>query len=433
MKKHFWQTLFCILAIVSYIAGSCINPGVLADTYHPSHLAILESLSQKAQQQSTVSVSDFTDVMPTDWFYPYVDALCSDGIVKGVSSTSFAPQSTFSHAEACAVITRYLGLESEAKSRQAVLASNGKNGHAEWYSGYIQLLYEAKILREGTGLFTADANGLCDIDTSFAVSPIKRYEFADMISRSFELDEGPIKAKNTYYETGGRGHEFISSGFYSKDSVNSYASVIADYESIPEEYRQNVLKAYSNGIFCGDENALFNPQNNLTRAEMAKVIATTTDFSLRTWAKNPEGTASLSSADFETDASQNTYISKKTSRSILEKVSNDIYISNGGLAYTRSYVPPAGYCADMYVYSVNGSGNCTLIGQSTLHSPEKTSGRDIFSWYGTSARVLIVLRNLTESSRPEAVMELNLSSTSITDINFCEYAPVGIEEEAQTV
>ncbi len=433
MKRNFRQRLFCILAIVSYIAGSCTSPGVLADTYHPSHLEILEGLSQKSQEQKEVSVSDFTDVLPTDWFYPYVDALSSDGIVKGVSSASFAPQNTFSYAEACAVITRYLGLESEAKSRQGILALSGKTGHAEWYSGYIQLLYEAQILRESTGLFTADANGLCDIDTSFAISPIKRYEFADMISRSFELDESPIKAKNTYFETGGRGHEFISSGFYNEDSVNSYASVIADYESIPEEYRQNVLKAYSNGIFCGDENALFNPQNNLTRAEMAKVIATTTDFSLRTWAENPNGTMFLTDSDYETDESSNKYLSKNTSKRILEEISNDIYISNGGLSYTRSYVPPAGYCADVYVYSVNGSGNCTLIGQSTLHSPEKTSGKDIFAWYGDAGKVLIVLRNLTESSRADAVMELNLSSTGIADINFCEYAPVGIEKEAQTV
>jgi len=433
MKRNFRQKLFCILAIVSYIAGSCITPGVLADTYHPSHLEILEGLSKKSQEQKEVSVSDFTDVLPTDWFYPYVDALCSDGIIKGVSDTSFAPQSTFSYAEACAVITRYLGLESEAKSRQAILAASGKTGHAEWYSGYIQLLYEAQILRDGTELFTADENRLCDIDTSVATSPIKRYEFADMISRSFELDESPIKAKNTYYETGGKGHEFISSGFYSDEIVGSYAEIISDYESIPDEYRKSVLKSYSNGIFCGDANGLFNPQSNLTRAEMAKVIATTTDFSLRTWAENANGTAFLSQSDYEKDGLGNTFLSKTASQKILEKVSNDIYISNGGLAYTRSSITPSGYCADVYVYSVNGSGNCTLIGQSTLHSPEKTSGRDIFAWYGNSGKVLVVLRNLTENSRPEAVMELGLSSTSITNVNFGEYAPVTIEKEAQTV
>jgi hypothetical protein len=57
---------------------------------------------------------------------------------------------------------------------------------------------------------------------------------------------------------------------------------IADFDEIPQNSREKVLKAYYNGIFNGDAEGRFNPNNNLTRAEMAKVLATIKDFSLRT-------------------------------------------------------------------------------------------------------------------------------------------------------
>ena len=429
MQKHIKRNIICTLAICSYIAGTCIGGGVLADKYHPSHLEILESLSAKNKGNS-IRVEDFTDVSKNDWFYPYIAFLCEDVIVKGVSDTSFAPSKTFSFAESCAVITRYLGLETEAKQKQSILAQNSKAGHAEWYSGYIQLLYEMSILRSGTEFFTPDENGLCDIDTSVAVSPIKRYEFADMVSRSFELTQSKTKPRNGFFEISGNAREFIANGFYDNTAVSSYENVIKDFSDIPEAYRENVCKAYYNGLFCGNQFGQFLPGTNLTRGEMAKVIATVTDFSLRSWAENKDGIKQLSKSDFDTDASGNTYIKRASSGSILKSIAADITVQNGDISYIRKSTVPSGYSADIYVYSSHAGKPCSLIAENSLHNESKNGGKDIFAWFGDSGKVLIVLRNLAEGSRPEAVMEMVLNKSGVTETNLSEYKPVAFEKES---
>ena len=63
--------------------------------------------------------------------------------------------------------------------------------------------------------------------------------------------------------------------------MEKYAAEIADYWYIPEEARWDVLKAYYNGIFNGDEMGNFNPGSALTRAEMSKVVAVISDPSMR--------------------------------------------------------------------------------------------------------------------------------------------------------
>ena len=51
------------------------------------------------------SVTAFTDVAADSWYYPYVSGLTESGVIKGITDTSFAPNGTFTVAEAAAVIT----------------------------------------------------------------------------------------------------------------------------------------------------------------------------------------------------------------------------------------------------------------------------------------------------------------------------------------
>ena len=424
MVNQIRKTIFCIFASLFYVLGTISRGGVLADNVTSSHLDVLNILSEKAQNEAKPSATSFQDVSSKDWFFPYIDVLTKKGIIKGVSQTEFAPQNTFSYAEACTVIVRYLGLEKEATDTRQNLIQKEKAYSSQWYSGFIQLLYEMNIIDEKYSFISPDKNGLCDIDASLAVQPIKRHEFCDMISRSFELSNSPIKAKNVYFEIGGNASEFISSGFYDNSIVQSYKNVISDFELIPEHTRKSVLKAYSNGIFCGNQFGEFLPENLLTRAEMAKVIAVTCDFSLRTWAENQEGMTFLDQSDFETDASGNTYIKKESAKQILQSTLLDISFFNGDLTYNRVYTSPQGYSTDVYVYTSHGGKEInTLIGENSLHTQTKTNGNDIFCWYGNSGKVLIILRNLSQNSRVEAILEANLSKDGITDTNFAVYPP----------
>jgi hypothetical protein len=160
---------------------------------------------------------------------------------------------------------------------------------------------------------------------------------------------------------------------------------------------------------------------------MAKVIATATDFSLRSWAKNQNGIKILPDSDFEKDKSGNTYIKKSTSNVILESIAKDITAKNGDISYTRKSTVPKGYSADVYVYSSHAGKPCYLIAENSLHHESKNGGKDIFAWYGDSGKVLIVLRNIAQGSRPEAVMEMVLNKSGVTETNFSEYKPQPIE------
>ena len=50
----------------------------------------------------------FTDVKESDWFYPYVKKLYEKGLIKGVTSTTIAPNKTMTRAEVFALLCRAL-------------------------------------------------------------------------------------------------------------------------------------------------------------------------------------------------------------------------------------------------------------------------------------------------------------------------------------
>jgi len=54
-------------------------------------------------QQSSLP---FQDVSPSSWFYPYVRAVYLEGIMQGISASTFAPHDTFSRAQILATLFR---------------------------------------------------------------------------------------------------------------------------------------------------------------------------------------------------------------------------------------------------------------------------------------------------------------------------------------
>ena len=57
-----------------------------------------------------------------------------------------------------------------------------------------------------------------------------------------------------------------------EDNFEKYFSQITDINSIPNEQRMNIVKAYAKGIITGYEDKSFKPQNKMTRGEGAVVI-----------------------------------------------------------------------------------------------------------------------------------------------------------------
>jgi len=391
------------------IYSLCAAAGFLSSVFIPCYSAVGEHFSapelvySSAVAEVIPSASDFSDVDSAAWYYPYVDLLVKKSIVNGTSDTTYTPDGTFTVAECAAVVTRYLGLEKHAADRRNQMVFAGIPGSEHWYSGYIQTLADAGIINAAEyGAALADGYVSAPADEIFS-RPIKRYEFADLITRSFELDTTLLTAKNLYPEVCTNGNSFIIGAKYD-DTVWSYAAEISDFYSIPEAYRTNVLKAYYNGIFNGDALGNFNPEANLTRSEMAKVIAVITDRSLRkrTEYRNVSELYRITEDKFITDGWGEKTLDRNTGCLLLHEASWNMASTFDGTSTSLTYTPgifPENYGVEVRVYTYT-AGKYSLCAQSLVNGgPISCTGSDM--------RVIFTLRNL-ENAKIEGALRADI-------------------------
>lgn len=344
----------------------------------------------------------FEDVSDNDWFSPYVKYLSENAIVNGMTPTQFVPQGTFTVAESAAVITRYLGLESEAEERRRAMLTLGVPGAEEWFSGYVQLMYEAGIIDVEKFGCTVVGSSVSIVEPDKLRQPVKRCEFATFVMRSFETDGTQFTVDKN----------FITGGEYDEAKLSLYIPYIGDYADIPTGYDYYVLKAYHNGIFEGDNLGNFNPNNNLTRAEMAKVTATVIDSGLRTYIDVSEGSNVLG---------DDSYVIKKGSKLLKNEASEQILLAeaggislvNGMVGYTPVNKIPSGYSVAVRHYTSVGDYDKELACvASSAYNASVSAGDTLF---------LI----LTDTVTGEAVdaYQIKFLSDGITQNEFCRYNP----------
>ncbi len=386
--------LFCIACtvLISLIAGYAYADNAVVD------MSKTQAYIKPNNEKSGISVKDFTDVSESAWYYQYVKFLVETGVIKGTSAASFSPGGTFTVAESSAVIARYLGLERLANDYKYLLVQTGCKGAEKWYSGYLQVLYNAGIIDADKYGITVQNNFVNLTDESAVERPVKRYEFCNFITKSFELDKTEIISQSSYHEIQGHGHEFITGGAYDKDSYLAYEKYISDFEKIPETSRENVLKAYYNGIFNGDEYGNFNPENNLTRAEMSKVISVITDNSKRTRIETRTLPKWSEKNDlyFISDGWKEKTFPRYIGYYALEEYTKniDVKVQKTGisLSYVHKNIAPENYYAEVIFYEKNGNaykeierlGGYTESFQNTPYSVNVS---------GSEIQVLFLLRN----------------------------------------
>ena len=342
------------------------------------------------EKKVEISAAKFEDVDEESWYFPYVDMLVKNGIINGISDTEYAPTGTFNAAECAAVITRYLGLEEYASERKKQLEKEGIAGAENWYSGYVQTLFDTGIISEGQfGTETKDGYVIINSVEEFS-RPLKRYEFAVMITNSFDIDTDIVSAKNLYPEINANGNNFIVGGKYD-GTVEWYANKINDYWYIHDEYQWAVLQAYYNGIFNGDENGNFNPGAHLTRAEMSKVVAVIKDPSMRVREEYRELSSELIFDDesFVIDGWGEKALDRGVAKNAMTAIAAGLSIGkeNGeGRIYFTPCNYPQGYFAQVYFYD-KAQGGCVQVGETVL-SDNKT-----ISFAAKEPFAILVLRN----------------------------------------
>ncbi len=148
------------------------------------------------------------------WAEQNINTLASNGIIKGVTETEFAPEIPVTLYQASWLILRTLKVPYDENNWQ-------------------QTAYSLGLI---SGLNEAD-------------SEISRERFASITANAYMNLKDKFKFD------------------YDKNPFN-------DLSAISEEYQQSVINAYALGLVKGDTNKNFNPKKSLTRAEAATVILT---------------------------------------------------------------------------------------------------------------------------------------------------------------
>ena len=173
----------------------------------------------------------FTDVSKTDWFYGDVQYVYAGGIMNGVDTDEFAPNSPLSRAMGVTILYRAAG-EPGIDGAKQIPFDDVESG--QWYTDAVLWAHDSGIVNgRAVNEFATNAN-------------ITRAELATILLRYADHEELELP------ET--------------KDGK------FADEDEIPEFAKEAVNALYKAGIVNGKEGNNFDPSANVTRAETAAMI-----------------------------------------------------------------------------------------------------------------------------------------------------------------
>lgn len=193
------------------------------------------------------SAATFTDVPDTHWAYSYVEAMAEKGAVSGVGNGKFAPDKEVTYAE-FAVMLSQLMYPAELKTYQAAWTGNGETNY--WWEPYVDLLsYEHEVLvTMRAGVFTEKMYW----EDNLAAISCNRYDMAWTMYKILQ-DKGVTMP--------------------SAAEQSAAAAEIADYASIPENYREPVTAMYAMGCLSGvDSKGTFGGDTSMNRAAACVVL-----------------------------------------------------------------------------------------------------------------------------------------------------------------
>lgn len=171
---------------------------------------------------NTFATASFPDVDGTEWFYDDLMYLANLNVISGTGDGSFS---------ANALLTK------DALIKTLVVSQGYNPGNA---SGYWAQNYIDKADELGWLAGTIEGN---------YTSAINRYETCLLIVNA------------------------LGSGYDYPANLEDFSIYIADYDSIPSNYKDVVLKVYALGIITGYVDNTFGGTNTLRRSEMAAIIS----------------------------------------------------------------------------------------------------------------------------------------------------------------
>ena len=178
----------------------------------------------------------FYDITSVPWAHDSIIALAKRGVISGYGDGSFKPDNNITREEVVKIIVESFSL----LDKEATCDFNDVLPF-EWYAGYVASAYNRGVV-SGLG------NG------SFGVGmPVSRQDMAVMVCNVLSMF----------------GKEY--------PTVRSY-NAFSDNAAVAGYAKDAVEKLYCLGVINGSDGNRFNPNNNLTRAEMAKIMSALLDI-----------------------------------------------------------------------------------------------------------------------------------------------------------
>lgn len=178
----------------------------------------------------------FSDVRKGHWAESVITRMSLKEIVKGYADGTYGVNRSVSRLETITMIMRTMGLENEAKNKKIPSTFKNPAAVSEWGKGYVAM-----------GVIKGVISGN-DLDSFRGNDYAKRYEVARFMGNAMGLESAAS--------------EHISDPLSYTDAAD-----------IPGDVRGYVALLKSKGIMTGNADGSFKPMQNLTRAELAVLIA----------------------------------------------------------------------------------------------------------------------------------------------------------------
>lgn len=174
----------------------------------------------------------FTDVNAKDWFQNDVEDIYNYGFTTGTTATTFSPNDKITRGQFAGMVARALELTGDESTGTKEFKLTDLKG--KWYANEVQALVKLGIIGGyENGKFGGEDN-------------LTRQQAMAILGRTLEhLD---VKAQ-------------------SENKMN-----VDDYNKISDYAKEYVNYFAENDVLVNGDNVSFNPQDNLTRAQMAKVL-----------------------------------------------------------------------------------------------------------------------------------------------------------------
>lgn len=253
MKPLFTQKITALTLAVIYIMASSISTFAQTDLFIETD-PVSQVYSGHADASSIIENLQFDDLSSDHWAHEAVSRLGALEVIKGYNNGNFGPSDLVSKEMVLTMIVRAVGMEADAIEAADAIAADDPTGSILdiWSRGYMQIANELGLIDAGE---LADALNLdqttLDPDADFVrASSVTREQVAVwLIDGINEVTPGLLAPD------------------YTLNSVYNYT----DVDDITPNLGPYIEEIINQNIMVGSNNR-FNPQGELTRAELAQVM-----------------------------------------------------------------------------------------------------------------------------------------------------------------